>query len=49
MYDDEWCCRVVEYKSSSDAMRAIRDLHNSSLDGRVIFVREVPFGILLII
>ncbi|CDW80438.1 single-stranded g-strand telomeric dna-binding protein [Stylonychia lemnae] len=32
---------IVEYKSNSDATRAIKELHNSTLDGRVIFAREV--------
>ena len=44
---DEMCVmmsgvfRIVEYRTSSDAVRAIRQLHNSTLDGRVIYVREV--------
>ncbi len=33
--------RIVEFRTNADAGRAIRDLHNSTLDGRVIFVREV--------
>lgn len=32
---------IVEFKYSGDAARAIKDLNNSTLDGRVIYVREV--------
>ena len=33
-------CGIVEYASSGDAQRAIRDLNESTLDGRTIFLRE---------
>mmetsp|Transcript_21873 Transcript_21873/g.45162 ORF Transcript_21873/g.45162 Transcript_21873/m.45162 type:complete len:114 (-) Transcript_21873:176-517(-) len=33
-------CGIVEYASSSDAQRAIRDLNETTLDGRTIFLRE---------
>ena len=32
---------IVEFRSRNDAQRAIKELNDTSLDGRVIFVREV--------
>ena len=33
-------CAVVEYETAQEAHAAIRDLHDSDLKGRLIFVRE---------
>ena len=33
-------CGIVEFQDSSDADEAIQQLNNSTLRGRVIFVRE---------
>jgi len=33
-------CGIVEYTCASDAKRAIKELHDSELNGRLIFVRE---------
>lgn len=33
-------CGIVEYDSPHAAMRAIRELNNTELKGRLIFVRE---------
>lgn len=36
-------CGVVEYASSSDAQRAIAELSNQTLNGRMVYIREVCF------
>lgn len=33
-------CGIVEYSHPKDAARAIRELTDTELDGRLIFVRE---------
>ena len=33
-------CAIVQYASFSDAQKAIRDMNDTTLDGRMIFVRE---------
>lgn len=33
-------CGIVEYEDAADARKAIRDLHETELDGRQIFLRE---------
>jgi len=33
-------CAIVQYQRPQDAQRAIRELQNSELDGRPLFVRE---------
>ena len=38
-------CSIVEYRSSANAWRAIRDMNETNLDGRTIYVREVIFVI----
>lgn len=38
--------RIVEFRSPLDAKRAIKDLHNSTLDGRTIYIREVRLATL---
>jgi hypothetical protein len=35
------CFRVVEYRSRADMERAIKQMSQSNLDGRKIFVKEV--------
>ena len=34
-------CRLVEFASPEEAIKAVAELHDSELDGRKIFVREV--------
>ena len=34
-------CGVAEFSSVEDAQKAIRDLNNTSLLGRVVYLREV--------
>ena len=33
-------CGIVEYEDAADARKALRDLHETELDGRQIFLRE---------
>ena len=33
-------CGIVEFTNSRDAQNAIATMHNTELDGRLIFVRE---------
>ena len=33
-------CGIVEYEDAADARKALRELHESQLDGRQIFLRE---------
>lgn len=39
---------IVEFKYSGDVARAIKELNNTSLDGRVIYVREVGKCVMLL-
>lgn len=34
-------CGIVEYTNAEDAKKALETLHDSTLDGRTIFIREV--------
>jgi hypothetical protein len=36
-------CAIVTFEDASAAQRAIATLHNSTIDGRVVYVREVGF------
>ena len=36
-------CSIVEYESLADANRAIKNLNDTELDGRTIYVREVKY------
>ena len=38
--DDGWCS-VVEFRNTGEVVRAIRDLHNTTLNSRVIYIKEV--------
>ena len=36
-----FCFRVVEFRTRNDMLRAIKTLHESMLDGRKLFLKEV--------
>jgi hypothetical protein len=38
---------IVEYKLTTDAARAVREMHDTPLDGRTIYVRPVIIKILI--
>jgi RNA recognition motif-containing protein len=40
-------CAIVTFEDASAAQRAIATLHNSTIDGRVVYVREVGFVLYL--
>lgn len=44
---DIWLCRIVEYATRDQAQAAVAQLSNQTLMGRLVYVREVSFRIIV--